>query len=73
MLSGYLRSPGVGRLHVAASPPVAVLPVAPGITTWCDGHTLTWRHAREQVTWPLADEEDAARQLADLTGNTGAW
>jgi hypothetical protein len=67
-----LRSLGVGRLYLAGCPPIAVLSVAPGVTAWCDGHTLTWKQAGEQVTWPVADVEGAARRLADLAANTGA-
>jgi len=61
-----LRDLGLSRLYVAACPVVGVLSVAAGVTAWCDGRTLSWRQAGEWVTWPIADAQGAAEQLAQL-------
>jgi hypothetical protein len=66
-----LRAHGLDRLYPAACPRIGVLSVAPGVTAWCDGRTLTWRHAGERVSWPIADAAGAARELAALATGSG--
>jgi hypothetical protein len=61
-----LRDLGLTRLYGAVCPLIGVLSVALGVTAWCDGRTLTWRHAGERVTWSVADAEGAARRLAEM-------
>jgi hypothetical protein len=63
---------GLTRLYLRACPLVGVLSVALGVTAWCDGRTLTWRYASEEVSWPVSDVEGAAQRLAELAkGTTG--
>jgi hypothetical protein len=66
-----LRERGLTRLYPAACPQIGVLSVTPGLTAWCDGRTLTWRQAGAQTSWPVADAEGAARELADLASCDG--
>ena len=61
-----LRELGLTRLYLRACPIVGVLSVAHGVTAWCDGHTLTWRCAGVPTSWPIADAQGAAEQLAEL-------
>ena len=61
-----LRAHGLTRLYGAACARIGVLSVAYQVTAWCDGHTLTWRHHGEEITWPAADPEGAAARLAAL-------
>jgi hypothetical protein len=63
---------GLTRLYVRACPLVGVISVVAGVTAWCDGRTLTWRHAGSDTSWPAADAEGAARQLAELARSTKA-
>ena len=67
-----LRDLGLTRLYRQACPRVAVLSVAVGVTAWCDGRTLTWRHGDHDVQWSPADATGAAEALADLARNLGA-
>jgi hypothetical protein len=64
-----LRDLGLDRLYLAASPTTGVLSVAFGVTAWCDGRTLRWRHAGREITWPVVDAAGAARELAELAGS----
>ena len=50
-----LRDLGLSHLYLRACPEVAVLSVAAGVTAWCDGRTLRWRHAGNGTTWSVAD------------------
>jgi hypothetical protein len=43
-----------------------VLSVTVGVTAWCDGRILRWRHGGTQTQWPIADAAGAARELAEL-------
>jgi hypothetical protein len=61
-----LRDLGHTRLYLRTCPPIGVLSVAAGVTAWCDGRTLRWRHNGQDTIWSAADAEGAARQLADL-------
>jgi hypothetical protein len=61
-----LRNLGVSRLYGSACPLVGVLPVARGVTAWCDGRTLRWSHGGTETRWPIADAQGAAEQLAEL-------
>jgi hypothetical protein len=64
-----LRDLGLTRLYRFTDPAgIGVISVARGVTAWCDGRTVTWRHAGEQTIWTAADPEGAARQLAKLVG-----
>jgi hypothetical protein len=64
-----LRDLGLTRLYRFTDPVgIGVISVARGVTAWCDGRTVTWRHAGEQTIWTAADPEGAARQLAKLVG-----
>jgi hypothetical protein len=64
-----LRDLGHTRLYLRACPPVGVLSVAAGVTAWCDGRTLRWRHGGHDTIWSAADAEGAAHQLADLAAS----
>jgi hypothetical protein len=61
-----LRERGLTHLYLSACPLIGVLSVARGLTAWCDGRTLTWRHGGTQVSWPITDAAGAARELAGL-------
>ncbi len=61
-----LRDAGLDRLYRASSPSRAVLSVSAGLTAWCDGHTVMWRHDGQAVTWTAADPLGAAHQLAEV-------
>lgn len=63
---------GLTHLYRRAYPLVAVLSVAAGVTAWCDGRRLTWRHAGQVIVWPVADAQGAAAQLAALAKAAGA-
>ena len=63
-----LRDLGLTELHQSSSQAAALLSVAPGVTAWCDGWTVKWRHMGGQTTWTAADPEGAARRLAKLAG-----
>lgn len=63
-----LRDLGLTQLYQSSSQAVALLSVAPGVTAWCDGWTVKWRHMGGQTTWTAADPEGAARRLAKLAG-----
>jgi hypothetical protein len=65
-----LRDLGLTRLYRSTDPAagIGVISVARGVTAWCDGRTLTWRHQGEQTRWTAADAEGAARELAKLVG-----
>jgi hypothetical protein len=66
-----LRDLGLTRLYRQACPRVAVLSVALGVTAWCDGRTLRWRHGGRDVRWSPADAAGAAQALADLVRDAG--
>jgi hypothetical protein len=65
-----LRDLGLTRLYSSADAAagVGVLSVARGVTAWCDGRTVTWRHQGTESRWTAADPEGAARELAKLVG-----
>jgi hypothetical protein len=65
-----LRDLGLDRLYLAAGPTAGVLSVAFGVTAWCDGRTLRWRHGATETRWSAADALGAARQLAELAQDT---
>jgi hypothetical protein len=67
-----LRDLGLTRLYMRACQSIGVISVAANLTAWTDGRTLTWRHAGEETTWPAADAEGAAKQLAELAKGTEA-
>jgi hypothetical protein len=64
-----LRDLGLMRLYRTACPRVGVLSVAAGLTAWCDGRRLTWRHGGTVAAWSASDPEGAARRLAELAGD----
>jgi hypothetical protein len=66
-----LRDLGLTHLYRQACPVVGVLSVAAGVTAWCDGQSLTWRHDGRDVRWSPADAPGAARALADLARSLG--
>jgi hypothetical protein len=61
-----LRGHGLIRLYWSACAMFAVVSVADGLTVWCDGRRLCWRHAGGDTTWPAADTHGAAERLAGL-------
>jgi hypothetical protein len=61
-----LRGHGLTRLYWSACTIFAVLSVTRGLTVWCDGRHLTWKHEGVATTWPAADTEGAATRLAKL-------
>jgi hypothetical protein len=65
-----LRDLGLSRLYMRACQSIGVISVAANLTAWCDGRTLTWRHAGQETTWPAADAEGAAKKLAELAKKT---
>ena len=65
-----LRDLGLDRLYLAAGPTAGVLSVAFGVTAWCDGRTLRWRHRDTETQWSAADALGTARQLAELAQDT---
>jgi hypothetical protein len=66
-----LRDLGLSRLYLSACPLVGVLSVADGVTAWCDGRILCWRHEGAETRWPIADAAGAARELAELARQGG--
>jgi hypothetical protein len=66
-----LRDLGLTRLYRQACPRVGVLSVALGVTAWCDGRVLCWRHGDRDVRWSPAGAAGAARALADLAQDAG--
>jgi hypothetical protein len=84
-MPAYRRSPGavlaavaaglddLGLLHLylSACPLIGVLSVAAGVTAWCDGRILRWRHAGTETRWPITDAAGAARELAELARQDG--
>jgi hypothetical protein len=66
-----LRDLGMTHLYGSAHSLVGVLSVATGVTAWCDGRTLSWRHAGTETAWPIADAAGAAEQLAKLAQSAG--
>ncbi|HEY1920516.1 MAG TPA: hypothetical protein VGH27_33525 [Streptosporangiaceae bacterium] len=40
--------------------------MADGLTVWCDGRFLCWRHGGSDNTWAAADTCGAAQRLAEL-------
>jgi hypothetical protein len=65
-LADLLQARGLTRLYGCACAAVGVLSVTIGLTVWCDGRLLRWRHDGDETTWPAADPDGAARRLADL-------
>jgi hypothetical protein len=61
-----LRGHGLDRVYWSACAVFAVVSVAEGLTVWCDGRRLCWRHAGSGTTWPAADTHGAAGRLAEL-------
>ena len=70
-IAAGLREGGLTHLYLSACPLIGVLSVAPGLTVWCDGRTLTWRSAGTQTSWPITDTAGAARELAGLAEQSG--
>lgn len=65
-----LRDLGLTRLYWHTSPAnsIGLISVARGVTAWCNGQTVEWKHAGQRAAWTAADPEGAARQLAKLVG-----
>jgi len=63
-----LRDMGMSRLYRATYPRVGVLSVAAGVTAWCDGRRIAWRHDGMAHAWSASDPEGAALRLAELAG-----
>lgn len=61
-----LRDLGLDHMYLTAGPTAGVLSVALGVTAWCDGRVLRWRHRGTETRWPVTDALGAARQLAEL-------
>lgn len=62
-----LRAHGLTtRMYAAACTLVAVVSITPGLTVWCQGASLRWRHQGQLATWPAGDTEGAAAALAAL-------
>ncbi len=53
----------LGRAYIFADAVLGVLSL-PAVSVWSNGRVLWWRDADGEVTWPAADAEGAARQLA---------
>ena len=60
-LAGLL--PEGTRTTLRADGDLAVLST-PAASVWCNGRLFWWATADGEVTWPAADAEGAARQLA---------
>jgi hypothetical protein len=65
-VAALLARRGVTRTYTAASPVIAVISVAPGLTAWTNGRQLWWAHGGQRRTWPATDPEGAAALLAAL-------
>ena len=63
-----LRDLGLTQLYRSSGRTVGLLSVAPGVTAWCDGSAIKWRHMGGQTTWTATDPEGAAHRLAKLAG-----
>jgi hypothetical protein len=62
---------GLSHVYLSACPLIGLLSVAVGVTVWCDGRTLRWRHDGTETRWPIADAAGAARKLAELARQGG--
>ncbi len=65
-LEAALRRRGVAGLYGAAAGGYGVLSVGTGLSVWCDGWVLWWISDGQRTTWPAADTEGAAAELAKL-------
>lgn len=61
-----LRGYGLTRLYWSACALVGVVSVTRTLTVWCIGHHLTCRYQGTRTTWPAANIDEAARDLAAL-------
>jgi hypothetical protein len=52
-----------GWFYICSDGVLGVLSL-PAVSVWSNGRVLWWRDADGEVTWPAADAEGAARQLA---------
>jgi hypothetical protein len=61
-----LHGHGLTHLYWSACALLAVVSVTPTLTVWCDGRQLTCQYRGTQTTWPAANTDQAARNLATL-------
>ena len=62
-LAGQLSRRGIGPLYGFACDRFGVLSL-PAVSVWTNGRVLWWRAGNDGMTWPAADPQGAARQLA---------
>lgn len=63
-LNAFAREiPEPGRFYICSDGVLGVLSL-PAVSIWSNGRVLWWATADGEVTWPAADAEGAARQLA---------
>jgi len=65
-LEAALRRRGLDGIYGATAGGFGVLSVGRGLSVWCDGSVLWWILGGQRVTWPAADTEGAAGELAKL-------
>jgi len=65
-LARALTARGITGIITAAAQKFAVISVAAGLTVWTDGDQFWCTHAGQRRSWPAADTESAAAQLALL-------
>ncbi len=65
-LTAALNARGITGIITAAAQEFAVISVTAGLTVWTDGRQLWCTYAGQRRTWPAADTETAADQLAAL-------
>ncbi len=65
-LTAALNARGITGIITAAAQKFAVISVTAGLTVWTDGSRYWCTYAGQRRTWPAADPETAAGQLAAL-------
>ncbi len=65
-LTAALNARGITGIITAATQKFAVISVTTGLTVWTDGSRLWCTYHGQRRTWPAADTETAADQLAAL-------
>jgi hypothetical protein len=69
-LAGQLQRRSITSLYGCACDRIGVLSL-PGASVWTNGRVLWWRAGDDETSWPAADPEGAADQLAGLAARTG--
>jgi hypothetical protein len=65
-LARALKARGITGIITAAAQKTAVISVTADLTIWTDGRLLWCTYGGQRRTWPAADTETAATQLAAL-------